>query len=329
MTMQQQVKELVASVLQKAEAAGGLKSVYLVACGGSYAGLYPARYFLDAESTCLRVAQYTSNEFVHVVPKGLGPNSLVVTCSFSGATPETAEAGRVGLEHGAQVTALTAREDSPVARNSSRQIFFGLGQEARPSSSSICTALRLAAELVQQTEGFPCYAAFQDALEDKIDMAVSRARAHVTRRMEKLAQKYQDESLYYVVGSGASWGAAYCQAICMFMEMGWLQSSAVHSGEYFHGPFEVTDQETPFLLLLSEGRTRPLDERAQRFLEKFSKKLIVLDAKELGVSVIDKSVAEYFCPVVFGEAARVFSEELAKVRKHPLNIRRYMWQMEY
>lgn len=40
------------------------------------------------------------------------------------------------------------------------------------------------------------------------------------------------------------------------MEMQWLDSTSVHSGEFFHGPFEVTDKDTNFILLMSIGRTR-------------------------------------------------------------------------
>ena len=68
------------------------------------------------------------------------------------------------------------------------------------------------------------------------------------------------------MGSGsANYSVAYSFAICLLMEMQWVNSSAIHSGEYFHGPFEITDRETPFIILMSEGRTRPLDQRASGF----------------------------------------------------------------
>ena len=54
------------------------------------------------------------------------------------------------------------------------------------------------------------------------------------------------------------------------MEMQWLHAAPIHSGEYFHGPFEVTDKETPFILLMNEGRTRAMDERALVFLTKYA-----------------------------------------------------------
>ena len=66
------------------------------------------------------------------------------------------------------------------------------------------------------------------------------------------------------------------------MEMQWLDSSSIHTGEYFHGPFEITDANRPFMIQISEGTTRELDERALTFLKKYAKRIEVLDAKELG-----------------------------------------------
>lgn len=61
------------------------------------------------------------------------------------------------------------------------------------------------------------------------------------------------------MGSGAAYGAAYMESICIFMEMQWLDSSSIHTGEYFHGPFEITDANRPFYDSdFPEGSTRPL-----------------------------------------------------------------------
>ena len=92
------------------------------------------------------------------------------------------------------------------------------------------------------------------------------------------------------MGSGASYGAAYMESICIFMEMQWLDSSSIHTGEYFHGPFEITDANRPFMIQISEGTTRELDERAFKFLYKYATRIVVLDAKELGMSTIEAYV---------------------------------------
>jgi len=160
-------------------------------------------------------------------------------------------------------------------------------------------------------------------------VVVSEAKALVKRRAEQFAKDFKDEKNIYVMGSGSSFGAAYAYSICILMEMQWINSSSIHTGEFFHGPFEIVDYETPFILLVSEGRTRVLDERALSFLKKYARRFVVLDAKELGINLIDDSIVEFFNPLVFSNVLSVYSEELALERKHPLSRRRYMWKVEY
>ena len=69
---------IIRDILEKKESQGGITNVYFVACGGSMAAMYPAKYLLESESKTLKIGYYTSNEFVHAAPKALGTNSLAV-----------------------------------------------------------------------------------------------------------------------------------------------------------------------------------------------------------------------------------------------------------
>ena len=81
---------------------------------------------------------------------------------------------------------------------------------------------------------------------------------------------------------------------------------------------------------MNEGRTRALDARALDFLNRFQAKTTVLDGKDFGVgSELPAAVAEYFNPMVLNAVLRVYAEQLAIVRCHPLTQRRYMWKLEY
>ena len=139
----------------------------------------------------------------------------------------------------------------------------------------------------------------------------------------------KDDKIIYTMASGAGYGAAYMQSICIFMEMQWLDSSSIHTGEFFHGPFEVTDANRPFMIQISEGSTRELDERALTFLKTNAKRIEVLDAKELGLSTIDASVVDYFNHALFNNVYPIYNHALAVKREHPLTTRRYMWKVEY
>ena len=113
------------------------------------------------------------------------------------------------------------------------------------------------------------------------------------------------------MGSGASYGEMYSLAICFFMEMQWINSNCIHSGEYFHGPFEVTDYDIPFVITLGNGCTRHLDERALAFARKYSKRLFVIDENDFDLSAVDESLREYFAPIVETAVVRYMIDALA------------------
>ncbi|MBV9526764.1 MAG: hypothetical protein JOZ79_00130, partial [Sphingomonas sp.] len=122
---------------------------------------------------------------------------------------------------------------------------------------------------------------------------------------------------------------AYAFAICILQEMQWVDSAAIHAGEYFHGPFEITDFDVPFIQLVGLGAERAMDERALAFAQKYSKRMTIFDANELGVAALPSTVAQYLAPLVFAPVLRTYAEKLGAARGHPLTVRRYMWQMEY
>lgn len=104
---------------------------------------------------------------------------------------------------------------------------------------------------------------------------------------------------------------------------------AVFIQENISIPFEITDANRPFMIQISEGSTRELDERALKFLHTYAKRIEVLDAKELGLSTIDASVVDYFNHSLFNNVYPIYNHELAEKKEHPLSTRRYMWKVEY
>ena len=191
---------------------------------------------------------------------------------------------------------------------------------------AICLALCV--EILEQVEGYAHYKEFQEALL-KINDVVKGACAQVKGPAAAFAQAYQHEELFYILSSGPSYGHAYGFAICSLMEMQWLHASSIHSGEFFHGPFEVTDKNTNFIVLVNEGRTRPLDQRVTDFLERYAEKYVIVDARELGIDVLPRPVVEFFNPILFYSVMCVYREALAEIRNHPLETRRYMGKVDY
>lgn len=326
--MKTTVKNVIEEIAALKKEAGGIKQVYFVACGGSYGALYPANIFLTTESSTLNNHIYNSGEFINNPPKALGENSVLIVTSHKGNTPETVAAAELGKQRGAAVIALTWILDSPITKVSDYVLQYTFGPEKDIGGEKTVVALLCAAEILRQTDGYNEYDKMMDGVA-KIDRVVKHACKQVERRAKEFAEKYKDDPVIYTLGSGASYGAAYMESICIFMEMQWINSSAIHSGEFFHGPFEIVDRATPFVIQIAEGETRKVDERAYNFLKKYAGRIEVLDAKELGLSVIDSSVVQYFNHSLFNNIYVVFNQALAEARQHPLTTRRYMWKVEY
>ena len=266
------IKDIISGIIENKKDEGGVKSLYFVGCGGSLGALYPAKTFMEKESITLRSALINSNEFVHSTPKDFGKNSIICLACHKGNTPETIAAAKLGKEMGASVIVLTWFEESEIIQYSDYVVRYTFdaspdhlaGDIDYAGEKTIC-ALLVAVETVNQIEGYQNYDKFYEGV-GMITSIIRSARVHVADRATAFAKEYKDDDTIYTMGSGAGYGAAYMESICIFMEMQWMNSSSIHTGEYFHGPFEVTDANRPFMIQISEGSTRALDERCLKFL---------------------------------------------------------------
>lgn len=325
--MTKTVKEIIAEIKQKMEQAGGLKHVYFVACGGSKAAIFPGLYLLQSEAKNFGATTYTSNEFVHATPKELDERCVAVICSLK-ATAETVEAVKTANAAGAVTIAMTGNMQTGMAKVGKYVVTYSNGDDQVYSDSNQSNALRIGFELLHQFENWDKYEKAMDAYQ-YIDEIVAEGKKNCLPAAKVWAEKEKDEPVFYVLASGPNYGVAYSMCCCHFMEMQWKHAVCLHTGEYFHGPFETTDKKLPMILLMSEGRTRALDERCLKFLNTYAENFIVIDFKELNRGRIDESVAEFFNPVVMIPIERYYVAQMAEVRGHSMDERRYMWKVEY
>lgn len=322
-----EVKNMIAEIKQKMEERGGLKHVYFVACGGSKAAIFPGLYLLQSEAKTFSATTYTSNEFVHATPKELDERCLAVICSLK-ATPETVEAVKTANERGAITIAMTGSTSTGMAKVGQYVLVYSNGDNQDYSDSNQANSLRVGFELLHQIEGWELYDKAMDAYQ-YIDQIVQEGKENCLAEAKAWAEKEKDEPVFYVLASGPNYGVAYSMCCCHFMEMQWKHAVCLHTGEYFHGPFETTDKQLPMVLIMSEGRTRALDERCLKFLKTYAENYIVIDFKELNKGRIDPAVAEFFNPVVLIPIERYYVSQMAEVRGHSMDVRRYMWKVEY
>jgi fructoselysine 6-phosphate deglycase len=319
-----QVEAAVAAMASKEN----VENVYLVACGGSFALMQPVKYVFDHESATIVAHELNANEFIHRNPKALGERSIVIAASHSGTTPETVAAAEFGRSHGALTIAITNDAESPLAKAADAIVTYEHGQGIEPINGSAAVLYRLAFGLLAAKESNEKAALLTPSLV-ALQGVIAKARERHAEDAVTWGQSYKKEPLIYTMASGSNFGTAYSFAICLLQEMQWVHSAAIHAGEYFHGPFEITDADVPFIVLVGAGETRPLDERAVAFVQEHSSRVLTIDANDFEFGDVDPSLAGYLSEIVFGAVLRQYADALADHRGHPLSVRRYMWRMEY
>lgn len=306
--------------------------VFLVACGGSSALMYPSKYFLDCEAKTITAEVYNSNEFIYRNPRSLGENSLVILCSHKGKTPETTDAARFAKSKGALTVSLMYVPTAPLADESDFIVNYSWSPpgelDPHPEIANYAVLYRLTMGLLYVKEGNKKYEKLLKSL-DHLDDVMQSIKANYTESAKAFALEYKDESVIYTMASGANFGIAYSFAICILMEMQWINSHAIHAGEFFHGPFEILDKQMPFVLLMGLDETRPMEERALKFLKEHGEKMLVLDAMDIDFTGVDEELKGYLAPLALNFVLRVYAVELAAARNHPLEKRRYMFKVPY
>ncbi len=308
---------------------GTVSQVYWVACGGSVIDLYPAHCLVNATSKSIVSGIYTAAEFNAFAPAQLGAHSVVVTCSHSGGTPETIAATRLAKERGAYVLAMTNRAGSKIDNGEWPCWVYewedDTPQAARPAGFS----LAFAAELMAAQDGYDGGEALARGLA-QLDAIIAAAKPRVAADLgPRFVELCRQHDFLYVLGSGPTFCQTYGFAICSLMEMQWQNCSYVNSAEYFHGPFECTEDGVFYFLQKGAGANRAIDERAERFLKTHTDDLMVLDSAAYGMADVDESVRTYLDPIFFYEMNVTLRGERGKAFDHDPDVRRYMGVVEY
>lgn len=323
-----QIDAQIANALDAVAGRENVTDIFFVACGGSYANMLPNQYIVEREAQAIIGNALNAAEFKARAPKRLGKNSVVIACSHSGTTPETVEAVKIARAAGALTISLTHDLGSPLDQESEFTVSYVHAPMTMSPVHSAAVLQRLTFGILKVREGNTKADDFDKGLAAFPALA-EKLVADYCDKVAEFAESHKREAIIYTMASGANFGQAYSFAICLLQEMQWVHSAAIHAGEYFHGPFEITDFDVPFLQLMGLGPSRSMDERALAFAKKYSERVTVLDAKDLGVTSLPESVSEYLAPLVFSPVLRAYADKLSEAKGHPLTVRRYMWKMEY
>lgn len=239
------------------ERKGKIENVFWIACGGSMIDLMPANELLKREATTFTSTVYTAREFCLMAPKSLGPKSLVIACSHSGNTQEVVDGCEMALAAGAEVVALTDCEGSKIDDGKWTTWVYPWGEGVSQVEVPQGIGALIAAELLDQQEGYEALADMYEGLK-QMDALLPAAREKVNAELgARFAELCQQHKFFYILGSGPNFSQTYAMAICSLMEMQWQHCCYIHSGEYFHGPFEATEPGVFYFVQLGSASAAP------------------------------------------------------------------------
>ncbi len=326
--MQERIVEIVAKAKEAMDSKGGLRAVYYVGCGGSWASETDAKCFVERENTGhLAVGHMNSSEFVDTLPESIDEHAIVIVTSMK-ATAESVEALKMAEGRGAFTIAVTGGTETLMARTAREFVVYTHSENWTCAFHSPAVALRLGVEILHQFEDYPLYGKMIEALDSLNERFAELEKAYMPRAI-RFGVDYKEEPLFHVFSSGCMYGAGYTASYCHFAEMQQRNAIPLNCGEYFHGAFETTVPDQASVLFMGLGKTRPIDERAKRFLSRFCDKLTVVDAAEFGLGDLDERIAEYMAPLLLSPLFRIYVAQMAEERQHPMTKRRYMWKMSY
>ena len=306
----------------------GLRDVFLLGSGGGFLTQEGLQYLLERRATRFATFVLSANEFIYRHPARLGPGSLAVLASNTGTTPEVVAAAKFAKEQGAVVASVTKKPDSPLAQASDVAWTYlddkGVGDPKEFQLAILGLALlREAGDLAVDE-----YAAHMRTLEALPDALIDACRE--TEDLNAgIAAALKDAPVIYVIGAGPNHATAYGLAMCYLQEMQWKDAASFDAAEFLHGAMEVVTAETAVIQYLGEEATRPIDERAQAFLRKYTQNAFYVDSRDLTLPGVETAMRPFASHFALDAVMSRLAQHFEAATGHDLQNRRYMFQVEY
>ena len=229
-------------------------------------------------------------------------------------------------ENGIRVISLTKELNSPLALNSNYVIPM---RHENGVEYEYMLLFWLFFRLMENNGDFSEYEKFAEQLK-KLPENLLEAKYKFEPIAKEIGKKYYKEPYMIWIGSGETWGETYLFSMCLLEEMQWIKTKSVTSSEFFHGTLELIEKDTCVFLIKSSGKTRILDDRAEKFLKNYTEKLTVIDTQDFKLEGIDEKYRWIIAPTI---ASTILVDRLAfhfeDNTKHTLDIRRYYRQFNY
>lgn len=298
----------------------GYSTIFYIGIGGTV--LYANQMMHIAKQLGSKIPLYIENaaDFNMIGNPFMDENSIVFIESISGDTKEVVVTVDKVHELGAKVVGYVEKPGTPLY-DKCDYLISTIG-------GGYYFWYTVTLRLLKNAGQFEKYDQFFSEIKDLPDDVVQIYK-DADKHAKAYADKYCDEPLTYLVGSGNLEDWAVCYGMCIMEEMQWMRTRAVSAANFFHGTLEVIERDTPLLLIKGEDKTRPQIERVERFVNTVCAKVIVFDTKEFTLNGISDEFRWILSPIVMRAAFQRISTHLEYNRRHPLAIRRYYKSLDY
>lgn len=298
----------------------GYSNIFYIGIGGTV--LYANQMMHIAKQSGSRLPIYIENaaDFNLVGNPLFDSRSIVVIESISGDTKEVVESVEKVRAAGARVIGYVEKEGTPLYELCDHLVttvgggyyfWYTVTLRFMKNAGQFDKYDQFFKEIVHMPDNI--VQVYKDADED--------AKAY--------AEKYCDEPITYLVGSGNLEDWAVCYGMCIMEEMQWMRTRPISAANFFHGTLEVIERDIPVILIKGEDMTRPQMERVEKFVNKVSAKVIVFDTKKFRLDGISDEFRGILAPIVMRSAFQRINVHLEHCRRHPLAIRRYYKRLDY
>lgn len=298
----------------------GYDNIFLFGIGGTL--LYAGQIMHTAKQLGCSLPLYLENAtgFLYEGNKKFTKNSVVVIASLSGNTIEVEAAIDKAHEVGARVIGYVEVPESPLAKKVDHLVTT-VGGEYYWWYTVVLRFMKNAGE-------FDAYDKLTSQMKNLPD-AVVQIYKDADEEMKNYAEKYCDEPITYLVGSGNLEDWAVCYGMCIMEEMQWMRTRPISAANFFHGTLEVIERDIPVILIKGEDKTRPEMDRVEKFVNRVSAKVTVFDTKKFALPGIDEEFRGVLSPIVMRSAFMRLNVHLEHCRRHPIDIRRYYKALKY
>ncbi|MDF7682780.1 SIS domain-containing protein [Lactobacillus sp. ESL0679] len=301
-----------------------IKKIYFTGCGGSFTK------FVDLRPLMFKILKVpfiivSPEELTDLYLNDLNENSLVVCGSNSGETEELIKALSIIKDKSPKTTIVGFVREKDTTMEKMGALKYKL--------NSIDTDVNLL-DLGWLLEMYS---------DQTVSMNTSKAVSNLLAIKEKLADKIEVllpdavkkvnstdlNDLQIWVSSGRAWGEVCCFSNYMSEEIQRIKSQAIHSGEYFHGPFEITDENQSINVVLNSNDTRNIDLRVVNFAKKYAKDCFIVDMKSFELNDLPENLRVFVEPYVlnhyFDALHNIYSNKTGRSSR----TRRYYRLMKY